>query len=97
MPFSEYIKKHREASIYSQRKFAVMVGVSATYMSKIERGEFKPPSEDVIKRMAKLLNKDSDVVLAKAGKVDSELIAIILSDPIYYCNLIRSNCNKSAK
>jgi HTH-type transcriptional regulator, competence development regulator len=94
MTFGKYIENLRIERGLSQRKFATMVGITATYMSKIERGEFKAPSEEVIKRMAKLLSKDSDVMLAKAGKIDSELIAIILSDPVYYCALIRSSCKK---
>ena len=78
--------------------FSGSYGVGVTnkgcYMSKVERGEFTLPSEAALKRMAAFFSIDSDIMLAKAGKVDSELIDIILSDPVYYCALIR---NKSAK
>lgn len=76
---------------YSQRELAKLVGITPTYLSKIERGEFKPPSEDVIKRMANILDINSDELLASADKIDSELIEVIKQDPTYWGRIIRED------
>jgi hypothetical protein len=36
-----------------------MIGFSATYLSKIERGELPPPAEERTKEIARLLGQDS--------------------------------------
>jgi transcriptional regulator with XRE-family HTH domain len=42
--------------------------VSATFISKMERGTGPLPGEETICRMAKILGKDPDVLLAMADK-----------------------------
>ena len=91
--FGDYIKGLREQKGFSQRQFAIQLSITPTYMSKIERGEFPPPSEEVIKAMAKLLNHNSDDLLAYADKVDSELLAIIKQEPQKYAQLLRGMAN----
>ncbi len=97
MLFGQKIKELRQKKGYSQRKFAMALGIIPTYMSKIERGEFPPPSEKVIKNMAKLLDQDSDVLLAYANKVDSDLLDIIKSDPAKYGALLRQAAKENKK
>ena len=48
--FGEKIRILREAKGISQRQLAMQLDITPTYMSKIERGEFQPPSEEVIKK-----------------------------------------------
>ena len=91
--FGQYVKNLREQKGFSQRQFAIQLDITPTYMSKIERGEFPPPSEEVIKAMAKLLNHNSDDLLAYADKVDSELLAIIKQEPQRYAQLLRETIN----
>jgi transcriptional regulator with XRE-family HTH domain len=78
--FGARIRSRREAKGIGLRKFAVSVGMSATYLSKIERGELSP-SEDKIKVIANLLDADQDELLALAGRVKSDLSAIIRKQP----------------
>lgn len=66
--FGKFIRAKREESGMSLRRFARAVGMSPTYLSKIEREDFQPPGEEKIVKMAELLNIDSDVLLAMAGK-----------------------------
>jgi transcriptional regulator with XRE-family HTH domain len=87
--FGEKIKKLREEAGLSQRQFAMLLDITPTYMSKIERGEFAPPSEVVIKKMAKILECDTDTLLSYADKVDQDLLAIIKSEPTKYAALLR--------
>lgn len=89
--FGEWLRRERLLTGVSLREFAMQAGISATYLSKIERGEFKPPSEEVIKRICVLLNANSDEALALADKVSKDLIQIILKDPAGYSKFIKEH------
>jgi transcriptional regulator with XRE-family HTH domain len=92
--FGRRVRELREAKKrtdpkYSLRQFAQTVGISATFLSKIETGEFNPPAPDKIKKMAELLGVDSDELLALAGKVDPELPEIIRDQPSAMADFLR--------
>lgn len=94
MNFGKYLRDTREALAqnddrYTLRQVAKRVELEPAYLSKIERGEFPPPSEEAICRLAKDLGLDRDVLLAMAGKVSSDLQAIILKRPMLFSELIR--------
>ncbi|GHA16087.1 helix-turn-helix domain-containing protein [Oceanisphaera arctica] len=89
-----YIRKRREAlrqndRRYSLRQVAERVGIKPTYLSKVEREELPPPSEDTLKKIAAELDLDADLILAMAGKVSSDLRAIICQRPQLFSQLIR--------
>jgi len=93
--FGERIRQLREEKRksdpkFSLRQFADAVGVSPTFLSKMERGEFNPPSAETIKRMATLLGADADELLALAGKVDPELNKIISEQPKAMADFLRT-------
>jgi len=92
--FGEHIRQRREALLasdkqYSLRQVATRIGIEPAYLSKIERGVFAPPSEEVIVKLAALLNEDPDILLAMAGKLSSELQQIILERPQLFADLLR--------
>jgi transcriptional regulator with XRE-family HTH domain len=92
--FGEYIREVRERKRrvfpqFSLRQVAQQIGVEPAYLSKVERGEVSPPSESTICRLANVLNEDSDVLLAMAGKVSSDLQQIIRHRPKLFAQLIR--------
>ena len=89
MTFGEEIRRLREESGYSLRKFAELCKISPTYLSKIERGEFKPPSEKVINRMAFHLDKNEKRLCCLAGKVPQEWIDWIIEKPVERAKMIR--------
>jgi hypothetical protein len=68
---------------------AQRIEVEPAYLSKVERGLVPPPSEATIVRLAVDLSEDADVLLAMAGKVSSDLQAIILRRPKQFAELIR--------
>jgi transcriptional regulator with XRE-family HTH domain len=72
------------------RTFARQLGISATYLSKIERGDFPPPAEDKVVSIADALGEDRDVMLALAGRVASDLAAIIRLHPRELGSFLRS-------
>ncbi len=93
--FGSYIRKRREAlkgtdSTFSVRQVAQRIGVEPSYLSKVERGETSVPSEVKIIRLAQELGEDPDVLLALAGKVSSELQAVIRKRPKIFAQLLRS-------
>ena len=92
--FGDYVRTARSALAegdvrFSLRQVAQRVGVEPAYLSKVERGLVPPPSEATIVRLATDLGEDTDVLLALAGKVSSELQAIILRRPRQFADLIR--------
>ncbi len=82
--------KKRDDPRFSLRKFAEAVGISATFLSKIETGEFAPPAPDRIKKMAELLGVDADELLALANKVDPDLSDIIKEQPKAMADFLRT-------
>ena len=60
-----------------------------SYLSKVERGDEAPPSEARIRAIAEDLGEDADVLLALAGKVSSDLQAIIVRRPALMAEIIR--------
>jgi len=73
----------------SLRTLARTIGVQPSYVSKVERGEVAPPSEETIRRWADAIHEDPDVLLALAGKVSSDLQAVIMRRPVLFARLIR--------
>ena len=74
---------------YSVRQVAKRIEVEPSYLSKVERGETPPPSEAKIVALAGELGEPPDVLLALAGKVSSDLQAVILKRPELFAQLIR--------
>ena len=93
-PFGTYIRTQREArrqndSSFSVRQLATRIGVEPSYLSKVERGETPPPSEEKIRRLANELNDAPDVLLAMAGKVSTDLQDVIRRRPALFASLLR--------
>jgi len=100
--FGQRIRDLREARkrtdpSFSLRKFATAVGISPTFLSKIETGEFDPPKAEKIITMAELLGIDADELLALAEKVDPELTDIIREKPMAVADFLRTTRGMSAE
>ena len=95
--FGATIRELREEKRIGLRQFARTIGVSATYLSKIERSEMPPPAEDRVKEIARLLDQDPDELLALAGKVASDLTEIIRNRPREMASFLRSTSGLSGQ
>jgi transcriptional regulator with XRE-family HTH domain len=94
MDFGNYVRQLREQRRevnrrYSVRQTAQRIGVEPAYLSKIERGDVSPPSEETIRRLAADLGEDADLLLALAGKVSSDIREIVMKRPILFAEMIR--------
>lgn len=93
--FGRKIRQLREAKKcsdpnYSLRKFAQSIGVSATFLSRMETGDFDPPAPERIKKMAELLDVNPDELLALADKTDPDLQEIIKVLPEAMADFLRT-------
>ncbi len=91
----EHVRERRQArqnedrARFTLRQVAGRIGVEPSYLSKLERGWQAPLSEEKLVALARELDEDPDVLLAMAGKVSSELLAIIKRRPRLFAQLIR--------
>lgn len=92
--FGSYIRERREAlqaddKSKSLRQVAIAIGVEPAFLSKVERDIVSPPSEGKVIALAEVLNEDPDLLLAMAGKVSSDLLAIVKARPQLIGELLR--------
>ena len=95
--FGAFIRREREAREIGLRQMAKLIGVSPTYLSKIERDDFPPPVEDKLKAIAKIIECDADDLLARAGRVSSDISDIIKRQPVKLAALLRTSKNLTAE
>jgi transcriptional regulator with XRE-family HTH domain len=88
--FGAVVRQAREAKEIGLREMAKMIGVSQTYMSKVERDEFPPPAEDKVRKIAGIIGQDADELLALAGRVASDLTEIIRERPREMADFLRA-------
>jgi HTH-type transcriptional regulator, competence development regulator len=72
MRFGDRIRAIRTAKGFSQRALGERVGVSFTYISKVENGKLDfgdYPSEDLIRRLSAALDADEEELLLLAEKI----------------------------
>jgi transcriptional regulator with XRE-family HTH domain len=88
--FGAFIRRKRKEKELGLREMAKMIGVSPTYLSKCERDEFAPPAEDRVREIAKIIDFDVDDLLARAGRVSTDISDIIKRHPVELAALLRT-------
>jgi transcriptional regulator with XRE-family HTH domain len=88
--FGALVRREREAREIGLREMAKLIGVSPTYLSKVERDEFSPPAEDKVRKIADIIGQDADELLALAGRVASDLTEIIREQPRGMADFLRA-------
>jgi transcriptional regulator with XRE-family HTH domain len=81
MEFGRRLRDLRKQKNVSQRDLAAQVGIDFTYLSKIEVGRSAPPSEEVIRHIARVLDANEDDLINLAGKVPKDLKAVLEESP----------------
>jgi transcriptional regulator with XRE-family HTH domain len=90
MTFGEHIRWWRKERGVGLRRFARAMGVTPTFVSRMERGLGALPGEATIHKMAVYFDKNPDELLALADKVASDILAVITREPAY-ARFIRGN------
>ena len=89
MDFPQRLRALRREAQFSQRGLAERVNVDFTYLSKIENGRVEPPSETVLKNIARELAREleldetelADELITLAGKIPSDLAETLARNP----------------
>src|SRR5436190_8771380 len=95
--FGAFIRREREAKEIGLREMDKKIGVSPTYLSKVERDEFPPPAEDKVRKIAAIIGQDADDLLARAGRVSTEITDIIKRHPVELAALLRTTKHLTAE
>lgn len=71
--FGETIREMREAQNLGLRVAAERLGISPAYLSRIERGKERPPKPELVKKIARLLGGDADLLFRLADSTDPDV------------------------
>jgi HTH-type transcriptional regulator, competence development regulator len=78
--FGSILRQLRDNSGTGIKRLAPELGVSYTYLSKLENG-VTVPSDEFIERVAKYFHYNKDHLLLAAGKVPPEVLEILRENP----------------
>ena len=84
MTFGERVRALRTGHSLTLRETASRVGIDFTYLSKIENGKIDRsdyPSEKLIRRLAEVLDGDTDELLLLAEKVPDSIRRRVIDRP----------------
>lgn len=93
MTFGEYFRELRKENFFSQKELADKIGVSYTYISKIENDVFPPPSVEMLEKVANVYKMENANELLIEAKIipqdvkemiknDKELLRFLIETPI---------------
>jgi len=81
--FGAWLKEQRQARQMSQIELAQRIGVTASFLSRLENGE-RSPSHEHLTALARVMGLDGDIVRLRAGLLTPELLASIQRNPEAY-------------
>ena len=85
----------REERGVGLRRFAKAIGVSPSFISKMERGLGPLPGEATLGTMAAFFGTNPDALFAMANKVASDVLALIIKEPAYaHCLRVQAHLTK---
>jgi transcriptional regulator with XRE-family HTH domain len=88
--FGRLLRNLRRESGVSIKRLAPELGVTYSYVSKLENGATLP-SQEVVHKAAKYFSFDVDSLLLAAGKVPQDVLKILQENPEDAVVLLRQN------
>ena len=73
MAFGQTVRFHRNAKGFGLNEFAERLGVSPAYWSRVEREQENPPRDDLVERVAAILEVKLDDLFCEAGRLPPDL------------------------
>ena len=80
MEFGQLFRRLRAHRGLGIKRLAPELGVTYSYLSKLENGEVGP-SEEFVSRVSKYFHHDKNELLLSAGKVPADVLEILRSNP----------------
>ena len=77
--FGAAVRTLREGTQTLQKDFAKEIGVSGGFLSRLERGQADPPSDETLRKMAKALSVNEDLFMAWAGRLSPKIERLVRS------------------
>jgi transcriptional regulator with XRE-family HTH domain len=88
MEFGQLLKRLRSNKGVGIKTLAPDLGVTYSYISKLESGD-AGPSEEFVARVSEYFHYDSNELLLAAGKVPADVLEILRSHPQDAVNVLR--------
>lgn len=88
--FGIFVRQRREELGITLRGLCRSIELSPTYLSKIEQGEFLPPSEEKVKLLARYLRVDEDKLMGLADRIPSDFKEIFTHQPKPVADFLRT-------
>jgi HTH-type transcriptional regulator, competence development regulator len=73
MSFGSTVRETRMLKGYGLNEMAERLGISPAYLSRIEREQDKPPRDDLIERIAAILDLRLDDLFVKAARLPPDM------------------------
>jgi transcriptional regulator with XRE-family HTH domain len=73
MSFGQMVRARRNEMGFGLNEFAERLGLSPAYWSRIERGHEKPPRDDIIERVAAILDVRLDELFVQAKRLPPDM------------------------
>lgn len=93
MDFGHILRQLRAEKRVGIKRLAPDLGVTYSYLSKLENSEVNP-SEELVTRVAKYFKYDRDELLLSAGKVPQEIMEILRTNPQDAIEFLRERFGK---
>ena len=81
--FGEIIKQWRLDLRLGLRESAKQIGISATYLSRLENGKENPPQADKLKQIARAYRKSEDEVFSIADRMPPDIEEAYKKNAVY--------------
>jgi HTH-type transcriptional regulator, competence development regulator len=94
--FAEILRDLRNRAGLGIKRLAPELGVSYTYLSKLENNAVAP-SEELVGKVATYFNYDRDRLLISAGKVPAEILRILQNHPDDAVDFLRERFGRGPK
>lgn len=79
----EHIRLKRLELRHSLESLASAVGVSHSYIAKLEKGEVSNPKEEILVKIAQVLDVDEDSLFNLFGKVPRPAKETLMNNPVF--------------
>lgn len=82
MTFGHYLRRVREQRGMSQQDTAALAGISPQYYNDIERNRRAAPSDEILPRLASVLDAPLDILYYYAGRFPPDLMGCASEDQV---------------